>query len=138
MKATPFQPDMDLAPTSFDIRACKMAQALKEAGLPWRIHVGCFVWDPGNHIEPPSPFPNRVYFILNLNRFVDIFGSVETMKDKLVWLPTWHQARLICEQLGIDDDDLAGLLCKNTKPYTGEDLLCLYELILKNSSKLRG
>jgi hypothetical protein len=133
-KATPFKPDKDLAPIPFDMRVCEMARALKEAGLPWHIHVGCFVWDPENLIVPPSPFPNRIYFILNIHRFLEIFGSIEAMKNKLVWLPTWHQARQLCEQFGIDDD-LAGFLSKDPKPSPDMDLLHLYEQLSENRSK---
>lgn len=133
-EATPFKPDTDLAPIPFTLRACEMARALKKAGLPWRVHVGCFVWDPENIIIPPSPFPNRVYFILNITRFLKIFGSVEEMKKKLVWLPTWHQTRLLCEQFGIEDD-LESLLSKDPKPSPGKDLMHLYELLLENSSR---
>jgi len=39
----------------------------------------------------PSPFPHDVYFILNMNRFLLIFGTVEEMQRSLVWLPTWTQ-----------------------------------------------
>jgi len=77
---------------------------MKELGLAWRPHVGCFVWDPEGHIASESPFPNRVYFILSLPRFVDIFGSVEQIVQKLVWLPTWHQARLLCQHMNIVDE----------------------------------
>ncbi len=96
-----FNPATDLAPTPFDDELCEKARALKQAGLPWRPHVGCFVWDPDRHIKPASPFPADIYFILSLPRFVDIFGSIEAVRDKLIWLPTWHQARLLCEHFGV-------------------------------------
>ena len=106
MMAIPFNPQKDLAPIPFDNRTCKLALELKRLGLPWRPHVGCFVWDPERFISYPSPFPNQIYFILSLPRFLDIFGSTENIEAKLVWLPTWHQAGLLCQKMDVCADDL--------------------------------
>jgi hypothetical protein len=100
MKPIPFNSQKDLPPVVFDTQTCRLANELKQLGMPWQPHVGCFVWDPDGHIEAESPFPHRIYFMLSLPRFIDIFGSVEAIAEKLVWLPTWHQARLLCQQLG--------------------------------------
>jgi len=94
-----FNPEKDLAPMPFDERICLHALEMKNSGLVWRPHVGCFVWDPNEIIKPASPFPGRIYFILSLSRFIDIFGSIDQISSKLVWLPTWHQARLDYQQL---------------------------------------
>ena len=93
MKPTPFDTDRDLAPIDFDSETLEAASRLKEAGLAFRPHVGCFVWDRDRHIEVPSPFPNRVYFILNLGRFETILGTREAVAEKLIWVPTEHQTR---------------------------------------------
>jgi hypothetical protein len=90
MKAIPFDPDKDLAPLPFEARHVEFAKELKRLGLPWAPHVGCFVWDGEGTIEAGSPFPERIYFILSLPRFLSIFGSIEAIREKLVWLPTWH------------------------------------------------
>ena len=74
MKPTPFNSKTDLPPIPFDLRHCQAAAQLKERGLPWTPHVGCFVWDPDAIMEVTSPFPNRIYFILNLGHFLRIFG----------------------------------------------------------------
>jgi hypothetical protein len=100
MRTIRFNPEKDLAPTSFDERACLLALEMKNLGLIWQPHVGCFVWDPDKWIQPESPFPGRVYFILSLPRFVEILGSTQEMAQKLVWLPTWHQACLLIERMG--------------------------------------
>lgn len=92
MKPTPFDPARDYAPIPFDPAVLEAARRLKAAGLRWRPHVGCFVWDPDGHMPVPSPFPERVYFVLNLGRFTEILGSVEAMQECLVWVPTWTQA----------------------------------------------
>lgn len=124
-----FNPEKDLAPILFDERVCRLALDLKNLGLNWQPHVGCFVWDPDGIIKAASPFPGRIYFILSLPRFIEIFGSIANMVEKLVWLPTWHQARLLCEQLGATDHDLANGRQTGTAFSAGEDLLELYRRI---------
>jgi len=103
MTSKRFNPETDLAPMPFDERVCRQAMAMKKSGLGWRPQVGCFVWDPDEFIKPTSPFPDRIYFILSLARFIEIFDTIDQIAEKLVWLPTWHQARLVCRQLGIAD-----------------------------------
>ena len=129
MKPIPFNPTTDIAPTPFDEQHLQLAGRLKQRGLPWTPHVGCFVWDPAAHIEADSPFPMRIYFILSLPRFIGIFGSLEEMVDKLVWLPTWHQARLLALRLSVDPQKMTALLSSGPPP--GEELLGLYRLILE-------
>ena len=130
IKPTRFDPEKDLPPTPFDDRICRLALKMKDLGLNWQPHVGCFVWDPDNWIKPESPFPGRIYFVLSMPRFVEIFGSVEEMARKLVWLPTWHQACLICREIGLTD--AAGY--KNPSYASArtptEELIRIYELII--------
>jgi hypothetical protein len=124
-----FNPEKDLAPMPFNERICQLASDLKKHGLNWKPHVGCFVWDPDGFIKAESPFPERIYFILSLPRFIDIFGSVANMVEKLVWLPTWHQARILCQQLGVTDEDLAREWQSATAISPVEDLHQLYRRI---------
>ncbi len=135
MKTIRFNEDQDLAPMPFEDPICRQALELKRLGLDWHPHVGCFVWDVNNTIKVDSPFPGNIYFILSLPRFIDIFGSIENIVDKLVWLPTWHQARLLCRQLGIPDKDIAGCLESDRRVSPGEELLQIYELIAKAIQK---
>jgi hypothetical protein len=125
MSPIPFNPASgDLPPIPFDDEICALAQQLKENGLPWQPHVGCFVWDSENLIRSDSPFPNRIYFILSLPRFIDLFGSREAIQEKLIWLPTWHQARLLCQQYSLDPGETK----RRTRP--AEELQSLYRLLL--------
>ncbi|MHC4639967.1 MAG: hypothetical protein ACYTBV_21130 [Planctomycetota bacterium] len=109
MKPIAFNPENDLAPIPFNKRVCRLAMQMKQLGLPWQTHVGCFVWDPDGFIKADSPFPDQIYFILSLPRFIDIFGTVENIAEKLVWLPTWHQARLLCQKLGLSHNAIADM-----------------------------
>jgi hypothetical protein len=83
MIAQRFNPEKDFAPMPFDDRICLGALEMKKSGLAWRPHVGCFVWDPDLTIKPDSPFPGRIYFILSLRRFIEIFGTVDRIAEKL-------------------------------------------------------
>ncbi len=130
MKPTPFNPETDLPPIPFDLRHCQAAAQLKDKGLPWTPHVGCFVWDPDEIIEVTSPFPDRIYFILNLGHFLRIFGSLEEISRKLVWLPTYHQARLLCDQAGVDQKEVLATLASAEDIHAGDELLVLYKFIL--------
>jgi hypothetical protein len=132
MNPTPFNPETDFPPIPFDERHCRAALQLKEAGLPWRPHVGCFVWDREGWIEVPSPFPEKIYFILNLGHFLRLLGSIEDVVQKLVWLPTWHQARQIGAKLGIEDKELSDIFSGSAVPGPGQDLLALYRKIWEN------
>jgi hypothetical protein len=131
MRSTPFHKDTDLAPMPFGRDHRLAAKRLKEEGLLWRPQVGCFVWDEMAVIEVPSPFPDRIYFILNLGHFLRGFGTVENMVDKLVWLPTWHQARLICQGMGIDSPEIREALCSAGVENVDHELLLIYNLILE-------
>jgi len=139
MKPTPFNPETDLPPTPFDLRHCQAAAQLKKRGLQWTPHVGCFVWDPDEVIEVTSPFPNRIYFILNLGHFLRIFGSGAEIAKKLIWLPTYHQVRLLCDQLGVDQEKILAATAAAEDIPAGDELLELYKIIhtrLEAGSKL--
>ncbi len=129
MKTIRFNKEKDLAPLPFEERLCRQALDLKKLGLPWQPHVGCFVWDVDDVIDVDSPFPGNIYFILSLPRFIDIFGSIENIIDKLVWLPTWHQARILCQQLGVSDKNVAGDRLSDKSVSPSEELRQLYKLI---------
>lgn len=103
MKSTPFNTETDKAPIPFTKETCRSAKRLKLAGLKWQPHVGCFVWDEAGGIKAPSPFPGNIYFILNLGHFEKILGSIEDVERELIWLPTWHQARILCKEFEISD-----------------------------------
>jgi hypothetical protein len=111
---------------------------MKDLGLNWQPHVGCFVWDPDNWIKPESPFPGRIYFVLSMPRFVEIFGSIDEMARKLVWLPTWHQACLICREMNLTDD--AGYKNPSSANFRTptEELIRIYELIIDALQNRRG
>jgi hypothetical protein len=127
MKPIPFDPNKDLAPIPFEARHLELAKELKRLGLLWVPHVGCFVCDAQGTIEAGSPFPENIYFILSLPRFISIFGSTDAMSEKLVWLPTWHQARLLCRRLGVEDEEIAAIWTSGRTMNPGDELQAVYE-----------
>ncbi|NNL74885.1 MAG: hypothetical protein HKO68_00965 [Desulfobacterales bacterium] len=131
MTSKRFSSEDDLAPIPFDESVCLRALEMKKSGLAWRPHVGCFVWDPDEFIKPASPFPGRIYFILSLARFIEIFETIEQVAEKLVWLPTWHQARLVCRQLGITDEVIVQGRQRDHALLPVEELLHIYGLIVE-------
>lgn len=135
MKPTPFNQATDLAPIPFTTEHCQLAKQMKHAGLPWQPHVGCFVWDETQVIEVSSPFPGRIYFILNLGHFLKRFGTIQAIAGQLVWLPTWHQARLVAQRLGIAPAQIYEALASQDFSQPGDELLALYRLILNHLKK---
>ena len=131
MRSTPFRKGNDLPPIPFGQAHRLEAKRLKEAGLIWHPQVGCFVWDEAGTIEVPSPFPDRIYFVLNLGHFLRRFDTVENMVEKLIWLPTWHQARLICKEIGVGTMEIWEAIGASAMEPIGNELLLLYNLILK-------
>ncbi|ACV68553.1 hypothetical protein [Desulfohalobium retbaense] len=122
MQPTPFDPEYDYPPLPFTEAICRLARELKRAGLPWHAHVGCFVWDPDRALPVESPFPHRIYFILNLGHFVKLLGDVDTLERSLVWLPTWYQIRTLAQERGVPVPQ------EHSNPET--DLRDLYKAVL--------
>jgi hypothetical protein len=127
-------------PIPINDNVLESALRLKRLGLPWSPHVGCFVWDREAVIAAPSPFPKRVYFILNMRRFAKIFGSEEKMRQQLVWVPTWHQAFRLCRRVGVSDIETERMFDSKRLPSTEEGLLQVYDLIARQlaSSETKG
>lgn len=127
-------------PIPINDNVLERALRLKQLDLPWSPHVGCFVWDREAVITAASPFPKRVYFILNMRRFTKIFGSEENMRQQLVWVPTWHQAFQLCRRLGLSDIETERMFDGKRLPSEEEGLLQVYDLIAGQlaSSKIKG
>jgi hypothetical protein len=134
MKSTPFDPGKDIPPIPFQKDLLEKALELKRKGLSWEPHVGCFVWDHQHSMGVPSPFPENVYFILNVGRFLEILGTVAKIKETLVWVPTWTQAMIVYEGMGGAISDIKDIL-EPQGLFVGEELMGLYEKI---SQQLEG
>lgn len=118
----------------FSADEIQWAKHLHDLGLPWEPRPGHYVWDEAGYIEQPSPFQDRVYFILDLKHFLRRTGSLDTLKTSMIWLPTWHDARDILAAMGVEDEVVAEALRAPPALERREELLTLYRLI---ASRLR-
>lgn len=105
------------------------AQRLKQAGLPWQPQPGNFVYDPHELIEAPSPFQERVYFILDLKHFLRRAASLEDLKEKMIWLPTWEDARALLAERGVEDEEIARRLQQARALHNKTERLLLYAML---------
>ena len=105
------------------------ATQLRDLGLGWEPQPGQYVWDEAGLIEPPSPFQNGVYFILDLKHFLRRSGTLDGLKQSMVWLPTWRDARLILHTIGVDNSQVAEALQAQSALEQHQELLTLYGLI---------
>ena len=64
---------------------------MKDAGLDWTPAAGQYVHDPEGVVDRPSPFGERIYFILNYEYFMTLLGGAESFHRHMVWLPTLDQ-----------------------------------------------
>jgi hypothetical protein len=106
-----------------------LASELSALDLPWQPRPGRYVWDTDGLIDCPSPFHGRVYFILDLKHFLRRAGTIEALKEALVWLPTWHDARDILKCLGVSHDVVADRLEADHAIEQRSELLVLYRMI---------
>jgi hypothetical protein len=134
MKPTPFDEQEDLEPIPFSDDLRRLALNMKRAGLLWKPHVGCFVWDREGRIGAPSPFPRDIYFILNMNRFLAIFGSIEEMQRSLVWLPTWSQCMRVLRGSHISNPEEE----RAAVAETSGDLEGLYLFLIEHLQRAHG
>ena len=113
----------------FSQEEIEMARELRRLGLKWEPSVGHYVYDENRCCQRGSPFQDRLYFILNYERFMSHIGGVERFKEVMLWLPTWHDARELLRSLGVSDEKVAFRLqdCKALE--NRNELKVLYEMI---------
>lgn len=111
-----------------DEQICQ-AKRLKGLGLPWIPEAGHFVLDPLGFCPQPSPFQDRVYFILNYDYFMKKVGGVDRFKEIMVWLPTWYDARQLLRLFDVPDSDVARHLAEQKSIEYGDELSALLELL---------
>lgn len=115
----------------FSTEQIHLARRLREAGLHWEPQAGHFVYDETNFCDRRSPFQDRVFFILNYDYFIDRVGGLQRFKDIMLWLPTWHDCRMLLRAMGVDDAEIANHLAKSHALEQRRELTAMYELILE-------
>ncbi|MEM6472076.1 MAG: hypothetical protein AAF802_21120 [Planctomycetota bacterium] len=101
--------------------------------MPWEPRPGHYVLDLDHIVERASPFQPGVYFILNLDHFERLAGGKDALREKLVWLPTYQQAREILRTIGVADDEQQALLIAENAIAENCELGTLYQEILNRS-----
>lgn len=64
--------------------------------------------------------------MLNVGHFERLLGSKEMIRRRLVWIPTWFQARQLLQKIGITSEEINA--CHSEDPE--QELLNLYTKIL--------
>lgn len=107
----------------------RYAIELKRKGLNWEPRPGHYVWDEAGMIEAPTPFQEKVHLIHDLEQFARRPERISLLQASLVWLPTWHDARALLDQMGISNETIVHRLRAEKAIEHGKELLTLYKLI---------
>ncbi|MEM7559068.1 MAG: hypothetical protein AAF394_08090 [Planctomycetota bacterium] len=105
-----------------------LAQLFKAYGLEWTPEVGHYVLDQSELIDCDSPFQDRVFFILDLKHFLRRSGTIENLKERVCWIPTWEQMRDLLREHGVSDAVMAEHLEETRAIHNGTERLELYRL----------
>jgi len=112
-----------------------LARQLREAGLAWEPKAGHYVYDETGFCTQTSPFQDKVYFILNYDYFMKAVGGVERFKEIMLWLPTWDDARMLLQSLGVANESIAEQLAQQRAIALGSERFVLYQLIQSSLSR---
>ncbi|MGE0528843.1 MAG: hypothetical protein AB7P49_17395, partial [Bdellovibrionales bacterium] len=107
------------------------ARQLRDLGLPWEPQPGHYVWDEKGIIEQPSPFQERVYFILDLKHFLRRAETIEGLKTSMFWLPTWWDVRTLLKKFDVSSETIANRLHQQRAIEQDGELMELYHLLLE-------
>ena len=107
----------------------ELARQLRRAGLSWEPKPGNYVYDETAFCKQPSPFQERVYFILNYPYFMKAVGGVDRFKEIMTWLPTWDDARQILRSFNVSDQQILNYLREQRAIERGSERPALYEMI---------
>lgn len=106
----------------------ELARTLKSRNAIWNPTPGQFVLDDDQVFHHTSPFQPHVFFILDLQHFLRYTGTTEEMKRRMVWLPTWHDAREELQKLGLSHQQIADHLRSQKAIEEGRELESLLRL----------
>ncbi len=118
----------------FSERQIELAKQLKDLGLPWTPALGHYVYDVSGRVQLSSPFQDHVFFILDYDRFVDQLGGIKQLKESMIWMPLWRDAREILRSMGVEDDEVELEIVRKSGIAKGTELLALYEMIAQQLS----
>jgi len=108
----------------------ELARSIKQAGFDWNPVPGHFVLDDDEVFHHTSPFQPHVFFILDLQHFLRYTETIDGMKRRLVWLPTWFDAREQLRLSGVTNEEILTRLQDDKAVENGRELECLLRLWL--------
>lgn len=121
----------------FSDEEIRVAKQLRRQGLSWEPMAGHYVYDETGFCKQPSPFQEKVYFILNYGYFMKTVGGVERFKEIMIWLPTWYDTRQILEAWQVSHQEIGEWLREQGALERGQERLALYKLILARTGGYR-
>lgn len=113
----------------FSDEEIQLAKNLRQHGLAWVPKAGHYIYDQTGFCKQPSPFQEKVYFILNYDYFMKAVGGVERFKEIMIWLPTWYDARQLLRSCDVSDQNILDQLCNQRAIEQGKERVALYEII---------
>lgn len=116
----------------FSDRLIELAVRLHSSRHEWKPAPGHYVLDPHRIVERASPFQERIYFVLNYPHFVRLAGGEDQFREKLVWLPTFEQARELLRSIGVSNVQQQQLLIETDSIAENRELETLYEAIVEH------
>ena len=119
---------------NFSAEEIEIARGLFASELDWEPTAGNYVFDETGFCPQPSPFQERVYFILNYDYFMKRVGGVERFKKIMTWLPTWYDCRQILGSMHVGAAEVVAALEAADALAEGSERVTLYRLI---ASRLR-
>lgn len=100
----------------------------------WHPAAGHFVFDPDRIVQKSSPFQSQVFFVLNYSYFMTLVGGVDEFRRRMVWLPSWQQARQLADQVGIEHDAIIERCLNPETIAAGDERLSLYRLLFERTN----
>ena len=118
----------------FSDEAIDLCRQLKRAGLAWEPTPGQYVLDEDQIFHHVSPFQPHLFFILDLQHFLRYTQTIESMKQRMTWLLTWHDARSILSGLQCEWPEIEHAMAQSKAFEQHKELEQLLKLILQRLS----
>ena len=105
------------------------AKRLRRRGLSGKPIAGHYLYDESGICKQPSPFQEKVNFVLNHPYFMGAVGGVERFEEIMLWLATWDDLREVRRDYGASDVDVTSFLNERRAIESGQERLTLCELV---------
>jgi pyridoxamine 5'-phosphate oxidase len=104
-----------------------LARRLKALALRWEPQAGHYACEDADDASGNA----RMHLVADLGRILTEFGSIDALRERLTWLPDWHDARRLLRGMGVRDDEVLARLAREGYFASGRELLGLYRMLLE-------